>query len=514
MSVAGHPIAPAGDLTQSLIDSDVWTEQMVQDAGIPILDAPLVSVGGGLGSFALLDLLRICGVGTESLRALTPLNVPWESFGYLTRVSQVSREARLRSDSSSCPDNLWGFPSYALREAVAADTVRGFARPLWQVLTEPLFREHFTPRLGQVIDALAREHARIRYPEMVATGQVRMVRRREGGGYFTLLTPPEGVTATRRLAYRSGYVHLAVGYAGLKFLPDLQAYRESNRSSSRVVNAYEPHEHVYDQLRRRPGTVMVRGPGMVAARVLQRLIDERNAHGLQTRIVHIFGSYVSGPYGPTFMRRHGGDGFAYQAFAEPKAVWGGQLRDRASRTEGAERVEFYDTLGGSSTPYRKRWQAKLAAARAEGWYTTVVGEVDALDPGADDLITVRIQTGTTVLMAEASFVIDCTGLQSDIGEQRILADLLNHGGATRNPLGRLDVEPSFEVRGTRSGKGRLYASGAATHGGYLPGVDTFLGLQIAAQEISDDLAAQGFCRRISPWRSVTQWLHWVTNTVI
>ena len=65
------------------------------------------------------------------------------------------------------------------------------------------------------------------------------------------------------------------------------------------------------------------------------------------------------------------------------------------------------------------------------------------------------------------------------------------------------------MRGTRSEPGRLYASGTATLGGYFPGVDTFLGLQIAAQEIADDLAAQGFCQTLGPVRSVTQWWKWV-----
>jgi hypothetical protein len=54
----------------------------------------------------------------------------------------------------------------------------------------------------------------------------------------------------------------------------------------------------------------------------------------------------------------------------------------------------------------------------------------------------------------------------------------------------------------------LYASGAATLGGPFPGVDTFLGLQIAAQEICDDLAKLGFCRRLGPWQSARQWWRW------
>jgi hypothetical protein len=111
----------------------------------------------------------------------------------------------------------------------------------------------------------------------------------------------------------------------------------------------------------------------------------------------------------------------------------------------------------------------------------------------------------------ADFVIDCTGLEADIAEHRVLADLLAHSGAGRNPLGRLDVERSFELRGSGSGPGVMYASGATTLGGYFPGVDTFLGLQVAAQEIADDLARRGFCRRIGTFRSIRQWLRWARN---
>jgi len=93
----------------------------------------------------------------------------------------------------------------------------------------------------------------------------------------------------------------------------------------------------------------------------------------------------------------------------------------------------------------------------------------------------------------------------------VLADLIEHSGVGRNPKGRLDVERTFELRGTRNGTGVMYASGAATLGGYFPGVDTFLGLQIAAQEITDDLARRGFCRKIGPARSTSQWLRWVRN---
>ena len=55
------------------------------------------------------------------------------------------------------------------------------------------------------------------------------------------------------------------------------------------------------------------------------------------------------------------------------------------------------------------------------------------------------------------------------------------------------------------------ASGAATLGGYFPGVDTFLGLQICALEIVEDLRRQGFGRRIGAFRSMAHWWKWIRN---
>ncbi|MFC4945481.1 hypothetical protein [Pseudonocardia sp. GCM10023141] len=497
--------AMAGDLTPALIDTEWWSDDALVRAGIPVIDAPFVSIGGGIGSFVTVDYLRICGVPTSDIRVLTQLEHPWESYEYLTRVSQIPRGERLRSDSASCPDNIWGFPSYALREAVAT---RSF-KPLLQVAVEPVFDDYYTPKAGQVFEAMEREHDRISYADTVVRGQVRMVRRRIGGGYFTILTPPEGASRTRRIAYRSRYVHLAVGYPGLKFLPDLMDYRERHRDYGSVVNAYEPHEQIYQRLQAKPGTVLVRGGGVVASRVLQRLIDDRDAHGLQTQILHAFRTFVTGSHGPhAWMRRRGGDGWAYQGFNYPKSVWGGQLKARVRALEGQERADLYAQFGGTNTPYRRRWQEQWRRGRREGWYHPFQGEITGMEPAGGGVVKVGLTTQQGAQQVAVLGVIDCTGLEADIREHRVFADLLDNGGAGRNPLGRLDVERSFEVRGTRSEPGRCYASGSATNGGYFPGVDTFLGLQIAAQEIADDLAALGFCARLGPVRSTQQWWRW------
>ena len=132
-SPGGAPAQP-GDLTPELIQTDVWTDEMVARAGIPIIDTKFVTVGGGIGSFVTVDFLRIYGVPASDITVLTQLETPWSSYEYLTRVSQIPRTERLRSDSKSTPDNIWGFPSYAVREAFGAKSIKGFVAPLWNVM--------------------------------------------------------------------------------------------------------------------------------------------------------------------------------------------------------------------------------------------------------------------------------------------------------------------------------------------------------------------------------------------
>jgi hypothetical protein len=496
-----------GDLTQELLTSDWWTDAMVAAAGIPVVDVPFVTVGGGMGSFVTVDYLRIAGVPTDRMRVLSDIDYPWQTYEYLTRVSQIPRPERIRSDSASRPDNIWGFPSYALSEAIRDKTLKS----LRQVLVEPIWADYYTPRAGMVFENLERESKRIRYSDMLVKGQVRMVRRRQGGGYFTILTPPDAKPA-RRVAYRSQFVHVAVGYPGLKYLPELQTFRTENQDFYHVVSAYEDHEHVYDRLRVKPGVVLIRGGGIVASRVLQRLMDDRAKYHLQTQIVHLFRTYISGSHGPNpWMRRKGGNGFAYQGFNYPKSVWGGQLKAKMRRLEGEERAKEYKLMGGTNTPWRRSWQRQMNQGRAEGWYRLMAGTVEDMKVRDDGMVVSMVKTSQGPAEIAADFVIDCTGLEADVSEHRVLADLLERSGAGRNPVGRLDVERTFELRGTRSAPGVIYASGAATLGGYFPGVDTFLGLQIAAQEITDDLARRGFCRKIGPVRSTSQWLRWVRN---
>jgi hypothetical protein len=500
---------PAGPQRQllpaQLASSSRWTDEMLAEHGIPVQDSPIVTVGGGMGSYILADYLRVAGgVPTSGLRVVSDLAYPWQTYEKLAISSQISYGDRIRSDSSSRPDNIWGFPSYALREAVRDRSLA----PLLQVFVEPIFHDYYTPRLGDLLGSIEREARRIRYWDMLIRGDVQVVRRRVGGGYFVLLIDPR-LEEPQPMALRVRDVHLAVGYPGLKFLSELQAFRGRN-DFHRVVNAYENHEHVYHALRRRPGTVLVRGGGIVASRVLERLILDRERYGQPTRIIHLLRTYVNGPQGRhPWARRRGGHGFAYQGFNYPKSVWGGQLKARMAPLQGAARVEVYDEIGGTTTAWRRAWQRQLRRARAEGWYHAVCGTLVELRDGP--VLTARMKVERGEFEVQPDFVIDCTGLNAEVSAHQVLRDLLEHGGARLNPLGRMDVTGSFELIGSDSGPGCVYVTGAMALGGPFPGVDTFLGLQIAALEVADDIARRGHCRRLGPVSSTVEWLRWATG---
>ena len=188
---------------------------------------------------------------------------------------------------------------------------------------------------------------------------------------------------------------------------------------ARTVNAYEPHEHVYENLMVKPGRVLVRGGGIVASRVLQRLMEDRMNKGAQTEILHLFRTYYAGKHNKWgFSRRRGAHGFAFQGFNAPKSAWGGVHREQLEKLEGEARKDLYDLTGGAHTPYRKLWLQQMKLSREQGWYRTFQGEVTDVRPGNNSVVTTIRSANGAVQTVEADVIIDCTGLEADIREHR------------------------------------------------------------------------------------------------
>ena len=106
---------------------------------------------------------------------------------------------------------------------------------------------------------------------------------------------------------------------------------------------------------------MIRGGGIVASRVLQRLIDDRNLKGAQTQIVHLLRNYLPARHGPSvFKRRKGLYGIGIQGFNWPKSNWGGVYK---SQLEKATPGGTQGAAGLAGRHHHPAPQALAAAAR-------------------------------------------------------------------------------------------------------------------------------------------------------
>ena len=486
--------------------------QALHATGLPVDESDYLAIGAGLGSFFWANLLRISGVRPDKIVALGLEAEPYARYKRLCLNSQIPLHERLRSNSDSCPDNIWGWPSYALREAwhdFTKGEMKSAFKYLWQVFAEPTFAETYTPRAGNVFDSIDREAKRIGWNQIYRYGRVRVIRKTDDGRYCVAYSRGPGNYAF--LVTR--YLHLATGYPAIQFLPDLQTYREKYQDFKSVVNAYEAHDHVYEQLEQRGGTVLIRGRGIVASRIIQRIYEARKRNR-NIAVLHLMRSPK--PQGNKFQntQRLVKNHYEFQPFNWPKACWGGELRAMLEKASPDERKRLLADWGGTTTADRHDWQQITAQGISEGWYQITFGEVLDVERDAQNQTITRIREqsfGEMKLLAD--FIVDATGLDAKVDANPLIADLVKHYNLPVNHLGRLAVANNFELVEMRSDRGQMYAAGAITLGGPYAAVDSFLGLQYAALVAVDGLAAARApgVHRLNTISSFRQWLKWVLN---
>ncbi|YAF94912.1 MAG: FHA domain-containing protein [Nodularia sp. CChRGM 3473] len=507
------PMTPlASNFPPPAFQAETVVVQALHATGLPVDECDYLAIGAGLGSFVWVDLLRISGVSADKIVALGLEGEPYARYKRLCLNSQIPLHERLRSNSDSCPDNIWGWPSYALREAwrdFSKGQLNSASRYLWQVFAEPTFAETYTPRASNVFDSIDREVKRIGWHQIYRYGRVRAIRKTDDGRYCVAYSRGPGNYAF----LVSRYLHLATGYPAIQFLPDLQAYREKYQDFKSVVNAYEAHDHVYQQLEQQGGTVLIRGRGIVASRIIQRIYEARKQNR-QITVLHLMRSPK--PQGNKFQKtqRLVKNHYEFQPFNWPKACWGGELRVMLEKASPDERQRLLADWGGTTTADRHDWQDITERGLSEGWYQITFGEVKAVERDTQNRTITHIQEkGFGEMKLAADFIVDATGLDAKVDASPLLEDLVKHYNLPLNHLGRLVVANNFELLEMRSGKGQIYAAGAITLGGPYAAVDSFLGLQYSALVAVDGLAAARApgVHRLNTVSSFRQWLKWVFN---
>jgi pSer/pThr/pTyr-binding forkhead associated (FHA) protein len=500
---------PPASFSQELISLDD-----IRTTKLSFQEADYAAIGAGLGSYIWVDYLRICGVKPQQIIALGLEAKPYARYKQLCLNSQIPLYERLRSNSDSCPDNIWGWPSYAWREAVQ-DLSRGrladAIKELWQVFGEPTLIETYTPRAGNVFNSIDREATRIGWHHIYQYGRVRAIRKTTDGRYCIAYSG----TNRQHCFIIARYLHLAPGYPAIQFLPDLQEYRQKTGDFKSVVNAYEEHNHVYDYLAKNGGTVLIRGRGIVASRVVQRIYETRKINKNIT-LVHLMRSPK--PEGNKYEKtqRTVDNHYEFQPFNWPKACWTGELRELLEKSDPNQRRALLQDWGGTTTADRTDWRKIVQAGIQQGWYRIRFGEVETVEKDPKNITITRIrEMGIKGLSnIEADFIIDCTGLDAKVTASPLLDDLVKQYHLPLNYNGRIFVENDFEIKGMRNQQAKMYAAGAITLGGPYAAADSFLGLQYAGLIAVDSLAkskAPGV-HKLTAIRSLTQWLKWVANS--
>jgi pSer/pThr/pTyr-binding forkhead associated (FHA) protein len=512
------PSPPRPPFPPPIFDRALVPIEALRAGDLPIDETTYLTIGGGLGSFIWVDYLRICGIAAGSIVALGQTEKPYGNYQRLCLNSQIKAHDRLRSNSESCPDNIWGWPGYGLREMGQALNGRQWRRAAglgWQLLTEPIFDNTYTPRSGDVFAAIDREAGRIGWPQIWRYGRVRSIRKTADGRYVVAYSQTQKSTDPIHKLMIANYLHLAVGYPAIRLLPDLQAYRQQTGDFTHVVNAYEPHAHVYEQLLEQGGAILLRGRGIVASRILERLyeIRTRNPHIV---VIHLLRTPKSA--GAHFGRaqRLVENQWEFQRFNWPLGAWGGPARSKLDHAPPDQREKLIMVWGGTTTAKRKSWRHIVQTGLAEGWYRQSFGAVQRVERDeAGALVTViRSHDLPQEIRLTADAIIDATGLISHVSSHPLLNDLIEHYKLSTTAHHHLEVAGDFELVGLRNGPGRIYTSGIMAQFGYVA-IDSFLGLNYAAQRSVERLRQAGApdLRSLNPIRSVAQWLRWAGGVV-
>ncbi len=486
----------------------------LRQSGLPVVETTYLALGGGLGSFAWVDYLRICGTAVHDIAVVGYEPVPYGRFQRLCRHSQISDEQRIRSDSGARPDNLWGWPGYAVQEIVGL-LRRGkwgeAGRIAWQIFSETALADNYAPRAEMVYRAMEREMRRIGWRQMFHQGEICAIRQTDDGRYVVVVVPMGDGRAPH--CFIAPYLHLALGHPAIQLSPETQAYRQNTGDCHLLVQAYERHEHIYHQLERRGGMVILRGRGIVASRILQRLDEIRQTTGRDIQVIHLLRHALTADTEYGRARRLTRHHWQWQPYNFPKAAFGGDLRVVLEEATPEIRRELLAVWGGSTTSNRQDWREIVARGRRKGWYRLVFGEVGCIRTNGRDRLILHLQQESPLPQERrlvADFVIDCTGLDDRLTIHPLLADLSGRYGLRQNSSGRLEVTPDFELKQLRNGEGQVFVAGVMASGNAYAPVDSFLGLQYAAQRSVAALVqerAPGL-RTLKGWESARQWGRW------
>ena len=510
--------APTADFPPAFFQgSPTVSYEALQRSGFPIDQTTYLAIGGGIGSFIWVDNLLTYGVPRNQIVSIGLHEKPYSRYQTLCQNSQIPNNERLRSNSDSCPDNLWGWPGYAVREAWRLwwqGQVRESLGILFQIFMEPLV-DTYTPKSVDVFNSIDRESNRIHWSKIFRKGSVRAIRKLDDGRYVIAYSDKRSPKHSRNYRFViASYIHLAVGYPGIRLVSDLEDFRAQTKDDRLMVSAYEKHDDIYESLKSNGGTIIIRGNGIVASRIVQRVYETRR-YNENIRLVHLIRTRKTEGNRYQRSQRLIKNNWEFQPFNWPKSAWGGTLRVVLENAPEEERKRLLSAQawGGTTTADRKDWIDIVSQGLAEGWYTIQYASIGDVSKASSNTLNIQLKStvDSSTSAISANFIVDATGLLSNVTENPLLRDLFDTYQLPFNVQKRIKVKNNFEIEGMETHQnGHMYASGAMTLGGPYAPVDSFLGLQYTAQRSIEHLIAikAPYIQPLPPLRSFGQWIRW------
>jgi hypothetical protein len=477
--------------------STSWSEEDVESLGLRTTDASVVSIGGGLASFALVDQLRIRGMDPLRIRVIGATSIPWAGLASLIFRLGYQSLGWLRSDSATRIDNPWGFPSYAMEQAWQSHKIQ----PLIKVLCEPFFFDSWTPDIDTICRGLARECHRIAWDQMLEHSIALGIKPRKEGGWWILSTPifssenscpRESSLADNVIAVRASALHLGIGHG--KPLPPWQDLGlKSVPANAMLFNPYlEPRMFELLQSLRKSSLVAILGSGTAALQVTEQILT--NAKMRHWKVLHLAAERGS----DLFLKA---SPWEWQPFASPRSAFGGPLHHRLALMPPDEQKTLIKTLRLPTAPYRRNTIRLIQEATSEGRY-----EEGWLIEICENLGELRIihRSSDGIKESQPSALICCTGLRSP-------SDSLLVGDLSRI-VKEIEVDDAFGVVGLPR-KNPLYITGALAGNGPIGPVDSFWGLLWGAWRIGENLAERGLTPIFGTRASLRGWWRWIKGEV-
>ena len=262
----------------------------------------------------------------------------------------------MRSNSESTPDNIWGTPGYAAREAwrsFFSGHVGHAMHILWQVFGEPIHAQTYTPLIGDVFRAADREAKRIGWQNIWRFGRIRAIRKTDDGRYAIAYSQSDDQQqiardSPRQLRPTRDRLPGAAIPAGLAGVSRADGRFRARRQRLRVAR---PRLRASGAQRRRHP----------AARAGHRRLPVDPAHlrGAQEEpeYRHPASAAHADHRGHKFRRaqRKAIHHVEIQAFNWPKGTWGGVQRQILEQADEETRLSLYADWGGTTTAQRRDW---------------------------------------------------------------------------------------------------------------------------------------------------------------